>query len=125
MSESKNRRLRRKRSRLNYLASLAKKDSSAFSREWRKILEGWSYEVRRRAQSLVDEQGAPTALAFSAIEEVAAVLHDCGTDVYEREWPATFHVLTHACCVAISHATGHALSPLTFAQRFQDRIKTR
>jgi len=81
MSETQNRRVRRKRSRVNYLANLAKRDSGAFSHEWRRILEGWSCEARRRALSLVDDHGAPTAMAFGVIEEVDAVPRDCGTDV--------------------------------------------
>jgi len=119
MSKTTDRRVRRKRSRMNYLANLAKRDLDAFSREWRRLVEGWSYEIRRRALSLVDDHGQPTELSFRVIEEVGAVLRDCSIEAYEREWPATSSVLTHMCCVAVSQATGRALSPRTFMQRFQ------
>lgn len=125
MTKAQRRRSRRKRSRLNYLATLSRRNPDGFAREWRHILDGWSREVWRRALALLDEDGRPTALAFDVIEEVRNLLRDCGPETYEREWPTTCEVLTRTYCVAVSRATGRALSPRTFAELFRDRICTR
>lgn len=116
MLASRNRRLRRKRSRINFLKTLAEQNYPAFSHEWQKVVEGWSHEAQRRARVLIDADGIPTTLAFEVIKEVQDILVNCGTEAYQREWPATRSILTQVCCVAISEATGHALLPKTFAQ---------
>ena len=103
---------RRKRSRREYLARLAKTDPRQFSREWAKRINSWAIEARERASTLTAD-GEFTPLAFEMVSIAMEELAACGKTAMALEGTATEEAMMVACCKALAGAADPRLYRLS------------
>ncbi len=124
MTSAQTRRIRRKKTRRNYLACLAEADLARFNREWKSMLDGWTREIHRRAENLVEPDGSPTPAAFALIQDAIDLLTSCGQKALGQEYEGTLNCLTRACCKAVSKAyfmkTSNHWTASTYSAVLQD-----
>jgi len=99
---------RRKKSRLEYMARLAKEDPAKFHIEWNKRLASRQHDAYRRA-NLIGNNRHVSRCAFSVIEKALKELMAYGEEAFLLEADSTIKTLTNACCRAIASATDHHL----------------
>jgi hypothetical protein len=105
---------RRFNSRVNSMVSLLKKNDDLFRREWQKLLQGWLYEVRHRAnnwregaevrnvESVVGLVELGRARIFGVLDIAEATLAACGEDAEKLVGEETRRLIANECVKAVA-----------------------
>jgi hypothetical protein len=83
------------------------------------MLEGWTREIRRRAETFVEPDGTPTPAAFALVGNAMELLGSCGRAALAQEYEGTVQSLTNACCMSVSNA--YSINPSSARRHLLNR----
>lgn len=107
---------RRMASKTKYLAELAATDPKRFQMEWEKRMDGWIFEIRKRASKFANAKANPMKPAFEVIAKAQKLLREIRLNSGFNDH-SSINVLTDEYCKKLASHIDERLYRLSIKPR--------